>query len=296
MCRTHLAALFLGFLSVPAMGQSMELLSGSMTVHPGTSLRIQGPIEWTIAGPATVVNNGSIDLGTEARLIEVEGSPIVGAGTEHAVLVAAPPYVSQDPGGLGLSLSTTDGPGTVDIVRGHEPQLLHTSDLSIARWYFISAMGEIGQDLALDLRYDPSELNGLDGADLLIFESTSDTGPWGALPSTVDVGARTVSSTDQYPWAYVTAFDRNAVASVNATSVVSGFQVYPTIVESVLHINTSGEERIITLEVVDGLGRTVWSERTAALGTQARIDLSGLMAGAYFLRINSRYVHRFRKA
>ena len=130
----------------------------------------------------------------------------------------------------------------------------------------------------------------------MIFESMSDIGPWGALPSTVNVGARTVSSTDQYPWAYVTAFDRNAVTAAPEMATGHGFVIYPTIVESVLIIASSGEERINSLEVIDGLGRTVESSITAGLGPQVQVDLSGLMSGAYFVRVNNRHVLRFQKA
>jgi hypothetical protein len=202
----------------------------------------------------------------------------------------------QEPGGLGLSISTADGPSMVDVIRGHNQQVLHTSDLSIARWFLISATGQTGQDLDLELRYDPTELNGLDGADLLLFEAISDVGPWGALPSAVDVGARTVSSTDQYPWAYVTAFDRNAVASTPEVNNADGFVIHPTIVESMLTINAVGLEQIRSLAVIDGLGRTVQNPTLPAAGPLARIDLNGLAPGAYFLRVNERHVLRFRKA
>ncbi|MCB0769682.1 MAG: T9SS type A sorting domain-containing protein [Flavobacteriales bacterium] len=295
MCRSLLVVLFASVLAGTSFSQTMDLSSGNLTVLSGTSLRFLGPIEWTISNAATVVNDGTIDLGSEARLIEAEGAPIIGSGSEHAVLEATPPYAMLEPGGLGLSISVDDGPGTVDVTRGHSRQVLHTSDLSIARWFLVSAEGQTGQDLDLELRYDPTELNGLDDADLLLFEALSDVGPWGALPSTVDVDARTVSSTDQYPWAYITAFDRNAVAGSPELNHPDGFVIHPTIVENVLWITATGLEQISTLVIFDGSGRTVQDPTPKVSGPRAQLDLSGLAPGAYFLRLNERYVLRFQK-
>ena len=60
------------------MGQSMVLVSGSMTIQEGTLLRLEGPITWTIEPGASVSNSGVIDLGTEATLVEPLGGPIQG--------------------------------------------------------------------------------------------------------------------------------------------------------------------------------------------------------------------------
>ncbi|MDX9751350.1 MAG: hypothetical protein RBT71_09755, partial [Flavobacteriales bacterium] len=64
-----------------AHGQVMHLHGGLFTVAEGTTVTIEGPVVWQMAADAAVVNDGTIDLGTEARLEEAPGAPLVGTGT-----------------------------------------------------------------------------------------------------------------------------------------------------------------------------------------------------------------------
>ena len=53
----------------PAIGQSMELVSGNMSVASGTRISISGPVVWTVFPGAQLVNDGRILLGEQASLV-----------------------------------------------------------------------------------------------------------------------------------------------------------------------------------------------------------------------------------
>src|SRR5688572_21058994 len=95
--------------------QSMTLTGGTLTVEAGTQVELLGPLEWSIAPGAQVVNDGTIELGTEAILLEADGAPITGAGTEHAQRTVPAGGGVVEPGGLGLSLASPDDLGVVDV-------------------------------------------------------------------------------------------------------------------------------------------------------------------------------------
>lgn len=279
-----------------AVAQQMTLQGGNLTIAEGTRINLNGALLWTIAPGATVVNNGEIDLGAEATLNETLGAPITGTGIERSNTELPAAFTAVEPGGLGLTLSAGSGIGPVEVVRGHQPIVLPSGDQSVARWFAVDAPPQPGLELQLTFGYDPSELNGLEGSNLVLHTASSGTAPWVPLPSFPNAAAYEVGAIDQSPWALYTAFDADAETRVD-DRLIPPFRAWPTVVDEAITIAALAEERIATLEVLDAAGRLLLdgSPRTAP-GAQHRLDLQGLPAGALFLRINGLHVIKLIKA
>ena len=134
-----LVILSVALLPVLSVAQTMQLSSGSLQVLNGTTLTIEGPIEWVISPGSTVVNDGVIDLGTQAQLNEPVGGPVVGTGVERATHVGPGPFAGIEPGGLGAMLSTEDALNDLVVERGHAPYAHSGSVEGVARWYRIES-------------------------------------------------------------------------------------------------------------------------------------------------------------
>lgn len=275
--------------------QTMTLLGGSAHVLEGTSVRLDGPLEWTIAPGATLVNDGIIDLGANATLLEQQGSPVTGTGVERTQTSSNGPFSGTQPGGLGLTITTADAVGPIEVVRGHSPFSFPEGDPSIARWYTISTAPAPGSAISLMFNYDPTELNGLDAGELSLFTAPVAEGPWSGLASMNDPSFFVLEATLQYPWGTISAFDENAPTTSPTLVAANGFQVWPTVVEDLINIVPSSEERINTLEVFDGLGRSTTIRTTLASTVHGQLHLGGLTPGAYFLRVNGTHTFKFRK-
>lgn len=279
-----------------ALGQQMTLQSGNLSIAEGTRINLNGPLIWTIAPGATVVNNGEIDLGSEAMLNETLGAPITGTGIERSNTELPIAFSAVEPGGLGLSLSAGSGIGPVEVVRGHEPIVLPSGDQSVARWFAVDAAPQSGLELQLTFGYDPTELNGLDGSDLVLHTASSALAQWVPLPSFPNAPAYKVGAIDQSPWALYTAFDADAETLVE-DRLMPPFRAWPTVVDEAITIAALADERIATLEVLDAAGRLLLdASPLTAPGAQHRVDLQSLPAGALFLRINGLHVIKLIKA
>ncbi len=295
MYKCLLLGLSLVLFNVASQAQEMSLSSGTIAILPGTSVSLVGPINWTLAPGAVMINDGILDLGTEASLTEQLNAPVTGTGIEQATTGDPFPFVNIEPGNLGLTLTATSGPSPITVVRGHLPQELPQGDQSISRWYQLEPSSPTFTDLVLELFYDPTELNGLDGSNLGLFGATALSGPWNALASTADPVTHTVVGTYQGPWDHLTAFDENAPTSFPTLATADGFNVWPTLVEDVLHIVSLSNVPVGTMEVFDGLGRCVDQPTHNGNATSVMLHLSGLSPGAYFLRVNGSRVFKFRK-
>ncbi len=283
------------FFFVPCAAQDITLLGGSAHVFEGTTVRLEGPLTWTIAPGASLVNDGIIDLGTDAILVEQEGSPVSGFGTEHALTTSGGPFSGIQPGGLGLSISTADAVGPVELVRGHAPLSFPEGDPSVARWYSITSSPAPGSVLSVIFNYDPTELNGLDAGQLSLFTTPTFEGLWSGLASMNEPSFFVLEAALQYPWGIVTAFDQNAPTTSPTLVAANGFKIWPTLAEDLINVVPSSEERINTLEVFDGLGRSTTIRSTLASAVHGQLHIGGLAPGAYFLRVNGTYSFKFRK-
>lgn len=278
------------------MGQSMVLVSGSMTIQEGTLLRLEGPITWTIEPGASVSNSGVIDLGTEATLVEPLGGPIQGLGTERATLEANAPFANLVPGGLGLQMTSSDASGPFTIVRGHVPFVLPEGDHSIARWYSIASPSSPSASMDLVMQYDESELGLLEESVLSVFKASTEVGPWTTVAGSLDTDANTLAFSQQYPWAINTAFDEDAPTLSPTLIAQNGFEIWPTVVEDVLNIVSRSQQPIELIEVFDGMGRVVPKVQQGRSTAHHVLEMNGLASGTYFLRVNGSQVFKFRRA
>lgn len=274
--------------------QNLDLLSGSIVVDPGTHVRFVGPITWSLASGTSVENNGVIDLGVDARLIEAPGAPIRGTGEEHAGSTPPGPFVNLEPGGLGLLMSTEVDLDGVNLIRRHTPIVLPEGDESVARWFEVDAPAVAGSNMAFTMRYDASELNALQANGLSLYRTEDLNGPWEELTSTSD--PFTVTATSNAPWHLIAAFADDAVTGMPEDHSIPGFRVWPTAAEDRIHIAPLDGRSIRTLEILDGLGRTVRSEQYAGTTSWCTIDLLTLRPGAYLLRVNGVQIVKFVKA
>lgn len=276
--------------------QDVHLLTGSMTVQPGTSLRLQGPLNWIIEPGAVVINDGVIDLGEQGVLSEPVGSPITGSGTELARTPTTSPAVPAEPGGLGLLMTPSAAVGPVDLERWHQPLSLPGGDMSISRWYRIIATETPGTSMEFELHYDATELNGLDPNALGLFEGEAVNGPWTGLSSLSTPSESTVVATDQSPWSLITAFDADAPTYSESLVALESFQAWPTLVDDHMNVVCMSNEMLTRIDVIDGLGRVIQSMPMTSASAFTILDLGHLAAGSYLLRVNHVHVIKFRKA
>lgn len=269
-----------------AAGQNMELSGGTMTVASGTRISITGPVVWTVAPAAQLVNDGRILLGEQASIVESDASPITGFGTEEATVAQSGPLVNFEAGGLGLGISAA-GLDNTTLVRGHVPLDNNGTDQSIARWYRLEPVPAQENELELVLRYASSELNGHNGNTLQLYIGDGPSGPWSPMPGTANGSARTVSATWSGPWAStITAFPQGISTDVPDYPSASGFEHWPNPTADLLWVRSKDGTAITTLELLDLSGRSVIQRIDNSSAEQSSLSLRNLPSGIYLLRVN----------
>jgi hypothetical protein len=278
-------------LSALAFGQISTLSGTQLTVDGGTSLRIDAPGTWGIQSGASVVNDGIITLGPLADLNESPGGAITGTGTEQTTRTFNGPLVAEDPAGLGAMITTNSALGTTQVVRGHIPRVDYSGHSSIARWIDLSPANNAGLNATLDFRYDVQELNGLlEPSQVLHVESGG--GVWDFLSSTVNTGARTVTSSGLDSLGTFTTFDQNLPNAVADRIRQTGYTLVGNAGGAPLLWVPAGE-RVARAEIISTLGAVVlawspnWSEGLHELPAFAA------SSGMYRLRVNGTRVFNF---
>ncbi len=284
----------LAVLAVPSLlvAQDMVLVGGTLTVENGTRMAFDGPVQWTIAPSATLVNNGRIELGDLGTVLESPGNPITGLGTEHALYNSTGPAVDIAPGGLGLSLTLNEALGTMELVRGHTVQMEGSGAESVARYFQLLCTPVVGASIDIGFHYDPTELNGSVESDLLLHSGEVLGGPWTAMVGTVDVPAQRITATWSSPWNFVTAFDEDITTGVSAIETTSGFLVWPTISDDVVHIRSDSGVQLSSIALVDATGRTVELFASNAAEGTFSLSVSHLAPGIYVLWLNDKQAFR----
>lgn len=279
-------------LAISVQAQQSSLSGGTLTVDSGTLLELVGPLEWTLQPDATVVNDGTIDLGTEAVLIEADGRPITGLGTEHALRTMPAGTPPLEPGGLGLTLSSTADLGTVDVQRGHTTITPPGGATSIARWYALASNASPVAPVALAMTYDAVELNGADADDLILHGAAALTGPWSPVDGSAVAGPQLLTAEATAPWGYLTAFPE-VVTNVPTPTPMADFTVWPTVTDGPVHVVAAGREMIRSWALTDASGRIT---RSGTFGEDGRRDLSfdtsDLRSGLFVLHVNG--VHSWK--
>jgi len=275
----------------------MTLVNGSMIIQSGTTMVIQGPVTWTLAPGATLQNNGTVDLGTEARLVEPAGGPVSGIGIERSELPLGAGATDLEPGGLGLTLSLPPAVGGLVVTRGHVPRNAGGQVESIARWYGLDAPTLLDIPFNVTFRYDPTELNGLAAEVLSMHTATDPGGPWADLPTVLDIPALTLTAGLEGSGHYITAFDPDQTTALSSIAPTGPFLVWPTAASHVVHVQPLLPVRSMRIELLDATGKllNIVQDGSFSSGTFT-MDISTLPAGCYLLRINALYVQRFVKS
>lgn len=263
--------------------QTMTLTGGSVVIEGGTTIELTGPLTWEISPGATVINNGRIELGHDAVIDEPLGGPITGDGTEHALYTSTGPVVDHTPGGLGLSLTTTEALGDVEVTRGHTVQLDGTSTESIARWFELSAPPLPGASMGVRFHYDPVELNGLAESELILHSGEELIGPWVAMTGTPDLPSHDILSSWLSPWGFITAFDQDITTDVPGGPDLE-FMIWPTVTNDVVHVRGRIGASVESLIVMDATGRIV--DQVTTVQDVITLSVEDYPSGIYLLWVN----------
>ncbi|HEY0976823.1 MAG TPA: hypothetical protein VGE21_05090 [Flavobacteriales bacterium] len=255
----------------------------SLRIAPGTTLHIDTPLVWTTAAGSQTINDGLVLFGTGAGLAEAPGAPFIGTGTERTTVVLDTPPITVDPAGLGLGITTSYAPGTTTVERGHSTTVDASEGSSIARWYRVQSAAN--GPAQLTLRYDPTELNGLDEADLWIYREHPLTSVWTPFASIV---APPVLSATVDSMGHFTAFDADLHVGLNSPDpAVDRPLLWPNPAgpQAQLHIPSGRMVHRIELIGIDGRVHRQWNGAWPG-DSVPTLDLTGLAAGTYHIRLD----------
>jgi len=268
-----------------ASAQNLALSNGSLLVSAGTTLSVDGALTFLIAPGAGVVNHGRIDLGTQANLVEQPGAPITGDGIEEATWPVAAPLNSEEPGSLGLTLTTAYADGGLRVERGHVPRTAWNGMEGIGRWYRVSVPSTTMATLDAVLHFDATELNAIMPSALAVFSGPTATGAWAATTTLLDAPAQTLSASAPAPDVFITAFDLDAANGLTFGEPDS-WSCWPRIIEEVCWIGIPQGAALRDAVLFDVSGRVVEQFAfTEAIGVKS-ITIPALRSGAYVLRLN----------
>lgn len=266
-----------------SFGQTMSFGGGQLMVESGTTVTIQGDVEWQLAPDAVVVNDGVIDLDDSAVLSEAPGAAISGSGMERRLHTTSGPWSDINPGGLGLHLSNSASSGSITIHRGHVPFTAGGGDVSIARWYKIDALDNSDLPVQLLFSYDEGELNGLDESALVLHASPDPVGNWSDLIGSADVAGNTVSGAVQQVYAYFTAYEGDITGVDDEQADASPLRAWPTIAEDVVNVQCRGCDPRSRLVIVDARGRQVLDRTIGSWPVTIPVD--HLSSGVFSLNV-----------
>jgi hypothetical protein len=259
----------------------------ALLVEPGTSLRVEAPVTWTLAAGSLVVNDGEITLGPEAQLDEAPSAAITGFGTERTTRDLSAPVTAEDPGGLGGIITSTIPLGNTLVVRGHVPYTDYSGHTSIGRWIDFTPSNNSGLAASMAFRYDPIELNGMVETDQrLHVRATSDI--WWFLPSNVNTSDRTVTTTGLDSLGLFTTFNEDLPNGIGTLASGTHFVLFGAPGEP-MFLNIPANERAehIALYTSSGALSRSFTPRWTS-GVQA-IPTFDLAAGLYRLCVNHRH-------
>lgn len=269
------------------------LMSGtSLTLAPGTALRVEGATSWVLETGSSLVNDGSIVFGPQATLDEEPGAPIIGSGTEETHRLYPAPLSNEEPAGLGFSLTTASAPDSLLIVRGHLPRVNNTNNESIARWFEVRSSNATLPGTTGTLTYDPSELNSIPEAALRMASNNDGGAWWPELNSTLDQVNNNANSSLPDSLGWFTLFDDAVITEIGENLPVQcGFALFPTLADE--QVTVVGQVRIDACAVLDAMGRTVVTG--ASNGLSAELNVRHLAPGTYVVHVNGTATLRFVK-
>jgi len=271
----------------------MALLPGTtLEVMGGTTVRVLSPVEWQVQAGATVLNDGTIELAPAATLNEAAGSPINGAGTERIQRTYNAPLVNEDPGGLGLQVSTIASPGTITLERGHAAVMEPGGQEGTGRWFRWTADVNTGLDATVAFAYDPVQLNGVAEADQVLHVLQANS-YWLAIPSSVNTSLDRVEASGLDSLGFLTTFAGALTTGIAERVRAEGAILVPTLADVTVQLIALPTDRERTVQVYDASGKRVLDLRLPAGARRISLDVTGLAPGIYAVHFNSDRELRF---
>ncbi|MCB0795085.1 MAG: hypothetical protein KDB88_10140 [Flavobacteriales bacterium] len=267
---------------IPASAQVLVLDSTQIMLDPGTTMRILGNTDMVLGHAVQFQNNGTLDLGAAASISETPGSPMTGLGVERSMRPMGAVLNAVEPGGLGWTMTTAAVVDSLELVRGHASYQDTSGRVSVFRWYDVTVWPENGLDMDVVMRYDTTELNGLNEPDLMLHVATLGDTVWSGYPSMVNTSQRIVSVEGLDSLGRFSLFAGSIGTQLEEADILPSAQVSP--------IPTDGPVRIVTK--MPGRGRVRILDLTGReMASFERIDWSGPIdlniahwpSGAYFI-------------
>lgn len=250
----------------------------TLWVEPGTTITFQGSQTFSLPTGASVTNDGLMAFGAQATLNEAVGSPITGLGTETTTRSFAAPLAGVEPAGLGLQLSTTLAPGDLSITRGHLPFTDNGGLHTVKRWFNADPDVNSGLDAEVSFRVDPTELNGLPEANLILH--TQGAGNyWTYHPGTVDLPGHSVIAPGLDSLGTLSLFAEISTGIQDPATTPPGSAMWLNDHLLIVEIPSPVSDRV---DLLDAMGRVIAS--TTLRGGRASFDLTERSCGAYIVR------------
>ncbi len=271
-------------LTAMAQAQMSTGTGTTMVLDAGTGLRVNAPLVWQIPAGASVINNGSVVLGSDASLSESPGAAITGDGTERIQLPLAAPPTALDAGGLGGILTTTLAPGPTTFIRGHLPYTDYSGHVSIARWIHVLPAVNSGLNATFSLRYDENELNAVPELAQILHIRAEDN-IWWTLPAAVNATNNTVTTTGLDSLGLFTTFDQDLPNAVVEPTGPGVFMVGMD-PDGAPWLRVPAGQQVRSLEFFDNTGRCIASSAMTLEAGWHPIGSMHIAHGSYVLRVN----------
>ncbi len=296
----------------------------NLTVNSPAGVKLVSNIADQIIHGALTLSSGRLDLNGEyIRINEASGLVKETAGNviyssvspEGAVTIQnnfIAPVNNLNIGGLGFFLSTSNPLNDITIDRSYFQNVGINGHTSIYRTYNIqNDAGGTGLVAKIKLKYDDTELDGINEANLRIFRKTSTEQTWHLLTQnqTVNTAANVVTASGSFPrvditgnssptdWTIYTLGDvnnalRNGITIDGKTEQVvleeNQLLLYPNPAKDHLEIRMKATAKQSTLEIISITGKQKMSKIIMANDSgnyYESIDISNLSSGIYLLKM-----------
>ncbi len=263
---------------------SSPILSGTPTVNNliiGTSANITLSSNLTVNGNLFLydnldLNGQTITFGSTSTLFEDTG--LISGNTGTITTTRNFSSVNENVAGFGITLNAGYMGSTV-VSRGHTVQTGAINN-SVKRYFDITPTSDAELNATVTFNYDDSELNGLNEANLKLFQSTDGGSSWVNKGGTINTVNNTISVSynNSIGGRWTAAEDLTLSVEEN---VIDGFNMYPNPAEKTLIL--TAKEEIKHVEIFNLLGQQQIKKLINSKHTY--LDLSLLPTGNYIIKI-----------
>jgi hypothetical protein len=174
--------LFTGAMATTISGSSLPVFDKLLVARgTGNTLSLQHPVsvvsQVVFTSGLLDLNNNNLNLGSTGLLMnESDSSRIIGPlGGEVIATATLNAPSAANPGNLGAIITSSQDLGNTTISRGHQPQVVGGTGVSILRYFDIVPNNDVNLNASLRQQYFDAELNGLNADSLLVWSSSNDS-------------------------------------------------------------------------------------------------------------------------